>query len=81
MLTAAKVTIPEKLLYDLEAATRTADLRPGMDRDTIMFQAGKRWTFKWICEKVGVDPLDVQRKAITMFDHMPANAVPGGTDE
>lgn len=67
---AMRVTIPEKLLYELEAATRTPDIRPGigMDMDTLMYQSGKRWAFKWVCAKAGVDPLDVQRKAITMFN-------------
>lgn len=73
--------IPEKLLYEMEAATRMAEIRPGMDRETLMFQAGKRRMFEWICKKVGVDPIDVRRKSVTMYDHMSANAVPGGTDE
>lgn len=67
---AMRVTIPEKLLYELEAATRMPDIRPGtdMDMETLMYQAGKRWAFKWVCAKAGIDPLDVQRKAIRMFN-------------
>lgn len=67
---AMKVTIPEKLLYELESATRMPDIRPGtdMDMELLMYHAGMRWAFKWVCAKAGVDPLDVQRKAITMFN-------------
>lgn len=67
---AMRVTIPEKLLYELEAATRMPDIRPGTDMDmkTLMYQSGKRWAFKWVCAKAGVDPLDVQRKAIKMLN-------------
>lgn len=62
MLTNTRI-IPEKLLRELEAATKPAAIRPGMSRDEIMFQAGRRDTFNWLCQKIGINPLDVQRKA------------------
>lgn len=73
--------IPEKLLCEMEAATRMSDIRPGIDRETLMFQAGKRNVFEWLCNKLGVNPLDVRRKSITMYDHMSAAAAPKGLDE
>lgn len=80
-LSAMRVTIPEKLLLDMEEATRPFEIRPGADRDQIMYQAGRRSAFTWLCNKVGVNPLEVMRKDSSMFDHMPANAVPRGADE
>lgn len=46
--------IPEKILRDLDRATRPPAIRPETVRDSIMYNAGMRKAFELLCTKLSV---------------------------
>lgn len=50
--------LPQKILAEMEQATRMPHIRPETTRDTIMYYAGMRHAYTILCAKLGVRSTD-----------------------